>query len=73
MDKFDIPVRVKLLSCNDKYTKLKPEDLGWAIGYDQVGSLLVEWDNGSSLSMIPGIDDYIFLRDKKGKLITKTE
>lgn len=31
--------------------------VGTVIGVDDIGSVMVAWDNGSSLSVIPGIDE----------------
>ena len=31
--------------------------VGTVIGVDDIGSVIVAWDNGSSLNVIPGIDE----------------
>lgn len=48
--------RVKLIRCNDQYTKLQPGEKGTINFVDDVGTVFVKWDSGSSLGMIDGID-----------------
>lgn len=33
-------------------------------GVDDVGSILVRWENGSSLSLIPGVDAFEILKEE---------
>ncbi|HEM2695170.1 DUF4314 domain-containing protein [Streptococcus pluranimalium] len=47
--------RVKLIEMNDKWAP-PVGTLGTVKGVDDLGSLLVSWDNGSSLSVIYGVD-----------------
>jgi len=57
--------RIQLINSNDPYTKLKPGDLG-TIEYvikntmieDQIS---IQWDNGSNLMLLVGLDEYIVL------------
>jgi hypothetical protein len=49
--------RVELISMDDPYTKLKPGDRATVCGVD-VGNILCDWDCGSSLSLIPGVDEF---------------
>ena len=37
---------------------------GTVVGVDDVGQIMVEWDTGSSLSLIPGIDDFEVVSEK---------
>lgn len=41
--------RVELVSMNDPYTTLRPGDRGTVSGVDDIGTLFVNWDNGSGL------------------------
>lgn len=43
--------RVRLLHCNDPYTKLQPGLEGEVEFVDDMGTLFVKWDNGSSLGL----------------------
>ena len=41
---------------NDPWSKLKPGDKGTVLGVDDIGSLLMRWDNGSGLNVVFGED-----------------
>ena len=43
--------RVRLIRCDDPYTKLKPGDEGTVSMVDDLGTVHVNWDNGSTLGM----------------------
>ena len=47
--------RVKLLEMEDPFAPLIGT-LGTVIGVDDIGSILVSWDNGQSLNVLYGID-----------------
>jgi hypothetical protein len=53
--------RIKLIRTNDRYTKLKPNDMG-TIKYifDNLSDRCIDikWDGGSTLSLIEGVDQY---------------
>lgn len=44
--------RVRFLRSSDPYTKLEYGDEGVVVGVDALGTVHIEWDNGSSLGMI---------------------
>jgi len=45
-----LPVtRVELISMDDPYTKLKPGERGSVTGVDDIGTVFVNWDCGSTL------------------------
>ncbi len=57
--------RIQLVKTLDPYTDLKPGDLG-TIEYVIKNTLIedqisVQWDNGSNLMMLVGLDEYIVL------------
>jgi hypothetical protein len=54
--------RVALVRTGDPYTRLRPGDQGIVTGWDpRHGQLDVEWDSGSTLSMLPGEGDRVRL------------
>jgi hypothetical protein len=48
--------RVELISTTDKGTKLKKGDKGTVRIVDSLGTVHVDWDNGSTLGMVSGED-----------------
>lgn len=51
--------RVKLLQCHDPHTTLKMGDEGTIISIDDLGTVHVKWDSGSTLGLTP--DDYFII------------
>ena len=49
--------RVRLIRCNDPYTKLPPGTEGTVEFVDDMGTVFVKWDNGSSLGLCPDDGD----------------
>lgn len=48
--------RVELVKMDDPYRYMPPGLKGTVKGVDDTGSLLMDWDNGSSLNVIYGED-----------------
>ena len=48
--------RVMLLKMNDPYSKLQPGDKGTVTSVDDMGTIHVSWDSGSSLGVAFGED-----------------
>lgn len=61
--------RVKLIRMEDPYTTLKSGDEGTITGVDGIGQIMVKWDNGSTLSLIPDVDEYQILEKSMKHLI----
>lgn len=55
--RYPIGTRVKLIQMDDVQAP-SPGTLGTIINIDDLGDLLVSWDNGSSLKLIVGIDAF---------------
>ena len=49
--------RVKLVSMDDPYSSLKPGDIGTVRFVDDTGTVFVNWDCGSSLGIVYGVDE----------------
>ena len=50
--------RIKLVSMDDPHTNLESGDMGTCTGVDDMNQLLMKWDRGSSLSLLPDIDEW---------------
>ena len=55
--------RIKLISTDDPHTKLKPGTQGVVVMRDSLGTLHVDWDDGSKLGLIPGVDRFEIIPD----------
>jgi hypothetical protein len=49
--------RVELIRMYDPYSKLKPGDKGTVSCVDDTGTVFVNWDCGSSLGVVYGVDE----------------
>lgn len=50
--------RVELVHTSDPNTRLRPGDRGTVVYVDQLGTIHVEWDCGSSHGLVPGHDSW---------------
>ncbi len=49
--------KVELLAMDDPQAP-PPRTMGEVMGVDDAGQILVRWETGSSLSLIPGVDSF---------------
>lgn len=63
-EKYYVGARVKLINMEDKYAP-KAGTLGTVIGVDDIGSILVSWDDGISLNVVYGVDHCSLIDEKK--------
>lgn len=61
---YTIGSRVKLVATDDQYTTLKSGDMGSVAMIDDYGTVFVDWDNGSRLGLLVGIDDFLIVERK---------
>lgn len=54
--------RVKLLYTSDPYTLVQPGEEGIVVYIDGLNTVHVEWDNGSNLGLIPGVERWEVIR-----------
>lgn len=57
--------RITLISMDDPWTSLKPGDQGYSMGVDDMGQIMMKWDNGSTLSLVPGVDSFRKMEEVK--------
>ena len=48
---------------DDPYTKLKPGDRATVTGVDGAGDIMCDWDCGSKLKLLPGVDHFKVLEN----------
>lgn len=48
--------RVELISMDDPYSSLTPGTKGIVRSVDNTGTVFVDWDNGSGLGVVYGVD-----------------
>jgi len=53
--------RVRLIHTSDPYTRIRPGDEGTVDSLDDLGTVHVLWDSGSSLGMVRGEDQFAIL------------
>jgi hypothetical protein len=53
--------RIELILCTDEFTPLTPGTQGLVNYVDDTGTVFVNWDNGSTLGLIPGIDKWKYV------------
>lgn len=57
--------RLELIAMDDPYMHPNPGDQGTVQGVDDMGQIMMRWDNGSSLSLIPGYDKFKIAKEVK--------
>ena len=61
--------RVMLLSMNDPYSPVESGMRGTVQSVDDIGQLLMKWDNGRALALIPG-EDGSYRNKLRNRLLT---
>lgn len=57
----DIGRRVRLISTTDEYTKLTMGSEGTVFLIDDIGTMFVNWDDGSTLGLLEDEDKWEFV------------
>jgi len=57
--------RVRLGAMRDPHASVSPGTKGTVKSIDETGHIHMEWDNGSSLTLTPGVDDFTTLPPEK--------
>ena len=54
--RYPIGTRVELIEMNDPYREMPPGLRGTVVAVDDIGTVHIAWDNGSSLGAAYGVD-----------------
>ena len=60
-NRYPMGTRVELIYMDDEQAAIKGT-LGTVLGIDDIGSIMVNWDNGSSLNVLYGVDKVKILK-----------
>ena len=50
--------RLELVQMNDDPQPVPPGTQGTVVDVDGIGQLVMKWDNGRTLSLVPGVDQF---------------
>ena len=64
--------RIRLNSMDDPYAPIPPGTEGVVQTVDDAGQLIMKWDNGRGISLIPGEDSFSVLPPKEEQGMTMT-
>ena len=59
-------MQIRLTDTPDPHTRLRPGDTGTVLHVDDLGTVHVRWDNGSTLGLVPGVDEWVLLCERCG-------
>jgi hypothetical protein len=57
-EKYPKGTRIELISMDDPYAPLEPGTKGTVVHVDDMGTIHMQWDNGRTLGLIPGEDNF---------------
>ena len=63
-EQYPVGTRIRLESMNDPQAVPSGTE-GTVIGVDSIGQIMMKWDNGRSLSLVPGEDSFSIIREKE--------
>lgn len=65
-ERFPAGTRIRLISMEDPYASVPPGTIGEVQTVDDGGNIHMKWNNGRSLALIDGVDDFEVISDRNG-------
>ena len=65
--KYPVGTRICCDCMNDDPRPIPPGTTGTVVGVDDLCSILVNWDNGSRLSLVPGTDSFHIIKQEENE------
>lgn len=70
---YPVGTRLELINMTDPYAPVPPGTRGTVSYVDDIGQIGMKWDNGRSLSLVPGEDSYRRLTPEEIEAEQQTE
>lgn len=55
--------RIECISMDDPYHPIAPGTKGTVVMVDDIGTIHMEWDNGRTLGLVPGEDQFKIIKE----------
>ena len=66
-ERYPAGTRIRLNHMDDPYAPIPPRTTGEVSYIDDAGNIHMKWDNGRTLSLIPGEDDFTIITNEEEK------
>ena len=70
-EQYPVGTRVCCDYMPDDPRSIEPGTCGTVVGVDDAGSIMMKWDNGRSLSLIPGLDSFHVVEQTQDEVMTE--
>ena len=61
-NKYPAGTRIKLIEMNDPWNPVEPGTEGTVQLVDDIGQIHMKWDNGRTLALVPGRDEFKIIK-----------
>lgn len=55
--------RIECISMDDPYHPIEPGTKGTVVAVDDIGTIHMKWDNGRTLGLVPGEDQFKIIKE----------
>lgn len=66
-ERYPAGTRIRMIHMDDPYAPVESGMTGSVAYIDDAGSIHMHWDNGRSLALIPGEDEFTIIKEEKEK------